>query len=225
MGKQRIQYVTGMFAFDPGEEESDERRWVILSPLYTPNAVTLPFPIAIKLGKSDSGRLVCVGLRLGADAIPGYNPLAAGVQITSHSLREIPMRQILDDVAKMIAEPLPFLMATEIGERLDAATVEYDKPRKHPGRRGHPLAFYEGIRDLYREALQASPGHVYRYVVEHAKDVDGRLMYPETDRDDLKESREVAARRWVVKTRQKGLLGPAQRGIAGEYKTKDPPAD
>lgn len=246
MGKQRIQYVIGQFAFDPGEEESDERRWIILSPLMPERVPTLPFPVAVKLGKSDSGRLVCVGLRLGADAIPGYTPLAAGVQITSHALREIPLRQILDDVAEMIARPLPFLLAAEMAERLDAATVEYDKPRKHPGRRGHPLAFYEGIRDLYREALQVSPGHVSRYIVEHAKDADGRPMYVETDREDLRESREATARRWVMKVRKKGLLGPAQRGMAGERRVatldmraaapsvaivanndppKDPPAD
>jgi hypothetical protein len=179
--------------------------------------VTVPFPIAIKLGKSDDGRLVCVGMRLGADAIPGYTP-SASVQITSHSLREIPLGQIVDDVAEWMAEPMPLPDTTPLWERVDAVP----SPRKHPGRRGHPLAFYEGIRDLYREALQVSPGHVYRYIVENARDADGRPMYVETDREDLRASREAAARRWVVKTRQKGLLGPARHGAAGEYHDEGP---
>jgi hypothetical protein len=221
--RRRISYNIWFVANPPVDEEIDDSRWIIVSPLDPP---TLPYPIAVKLGKSDDGKLVCVGMRLGEDAIPGWNAKAVpgwnakaypsrSRQITSQTLREIPVGQLLDDLANWRA--LPDVEGTGLVGQLNALLVVRDEPRSHPGRRGYPLAFYEGIRDLYREALEASPGHVCRYIAEHAKDADGRLMYGATERDDLQESREAVARKWVRTTRQKGLLGAARHGKAGEY--------
>ena len=217
--RQRVEYLIAQFAYDHGGQGSDERRWVILLPTNTA-APTLPYPVAVKLGRSADGRLECVAMRLGADAIPGYDATLSGAPVTSRTLRDIPVAQIVGDLARM--QPLPVSEAHAAGERLKATTIEHATPRPHPGRRGYALAFYEGIRDLYREALEASPGRVYRYIVEHARDADGRLIYGVTARDDAQHSREAVARRWVMQTRQKGLLGPARHGKAGEYDATGP---
>jgi len=237
MGKRRgISFTTTFIHGPAGADEGDGGEWILLdspfpSPSAHPDFPTLPFPIAVKLGKSDDGRLVCIGMKLGLEALTEWEaqsvlrPPSSPVQITSRTLREIPMGEILDDLAAWRTQP--FLVEDGFVEVLDAAVVESPAPRVQPGRPGHPLAFYEGIRDLYREALQASPGHIARYIVEHAKDVDGRPIYDvKTETADFRNvhqaTREAAARRWVTKARNKGLLGPARHGAAGEYHDEGP---
>jgi hypothetical protein len=238
MGKRRgISFSTTFIHGPAGAEEGGGGEWILLdspfdSPSSHPDFPTLPFPVAVKLGKSDDGRLVCIGMKLGLEALTEWEaqdvvrrPSPPPVQITSKTLREIPMGEILDHLAAWRTQP--FLLEGGFVEVLDAAVVESDAPRVHPGSRGHPLAFYEGIRDLYREALVESPGHVYRYVVEHAVDADGRPMYDvKTETAAFQKvhqaTREAAARRWVKKAREKGLLGSARHGTAGEYHDEGP---
>jgi hypothetical protein len=188
-------------------------RWIYLYPV-PPRAgsayYALPCPVAVLLARSENGRLVCVGLRIGADANK-YPPAQQHHEVTASMLRDIKLGQIVQDLAA-------YLSVEDIEERGGACPEE----RPHPGRRGYPDAFYEGIRDLFRKAQIASPGNVYRYIVEHAKDAEGRPMYAPTDREDVQRSREAVARKWVYTARhKKHLLGEATPGKAGEQPIKD----
>jgi hypothetical protein len=219
-----VHYGVGVIGGKPFGEEIGEPDWFLLSPLpsdWPGRGVslavpvrTLPFPIAVKVGKGDGGRLVCTGLRMGADAVPGWDAKGS-VEITPRALREIPLGQILRE----LAERLEFRLATFVdgGEAFEALADDHNRHRSHPGRRGYPSEFWEGIAAVYRQGMIVSRRNVSRYVAEHATDVDGRRMYTDTDQERLWENRERTARKWAKIARRKGYLGPARRGKAGEY--------
>lgn len=191
--------------------------WFLLSPSPLEKAwlgSRLPMPVAMRLAKSEDGRLVCVGLKLGADAIPGLDA-SPSIEITARMLRKIPLGKIVDDLAALQARRLGEL--EKIESRLDAIEVEHGEPRTRRGPRGHAPSFWAGIAATYREALLVSPRATARYVAEHALDEDGRPVYAETRHEYLWQDRERVARKWIKNSREKGFLGPARPGRAGEF--------
>ncbi|HEY5472772.1 MAG TPA: hypothetical protein VIK32_06220 [Candidatus Limnocylindrales bacterium] len=204
--KRRMLYTIIM----PNLVEPDDDHWIYLLPVRLASDApysTLPCPVAVLLARSENGRLVCVGMRIGVEANK-YPPARAHHEINASMLRGVKLGQIVQDLAVRLS-------AHDIDERAGACTGE----RPHPGRRGYPDAFYEGIRDLFHEAQMVSPENVYRHIVENAKDAEGRLMYAETDDETLQLSREAVARKWVHTTRhKKHLLGDATPGKAGELR-------
>ena len=203
----------------PNQTGPDEERWLYLSPekLKTDSPHhTLPCQIAVRLARSKDGRLVCVGLRIGVEA-NRYPPAREHHEVTATMLHAIKLGQIVQDLGGYWGPALKV--------DLEARADNFKGKRRHPGRRGYPNAFYEGIGVLFREALVRSPRNVYRYIVEHAIDEGGRPMYAKTDAktDDkwLELSREAVARKWVRTARKKGIIGPATPGKAGELQPRD----
>lgn len=207
-------------------ESSEDQQWFLLTPVaedpgWGHTYPTLPYPVAVKLGKSEEGRVVCVGLRLGSDAVPG-DRASSSMPITSQSLRDIPLAEVVHNLAAFDRLIDPSKLLGTFGDTAHVAAADHGKRRSRPGARGHPPEFYRHIADLYRKAMVVSPGHIYRYLVKHAKYPDGKPAYADPEREDQLLSREAAARRWVKKARDKGFLGPARRGKAGEYPEAGP---
>jgi hypothetical protein len=147
----------------------------------------LPFPVQLSLGRSSDGRLVCTGLVIGAMDEPR--------EITSRSLRELPLGDLLGSIARLRDDPdvgsflrATFELADDIGET----------PRHRPGPRGYDREHFEHVAVVYREALAVAPRAPMQEVAR-------RLS-----------TSEATARRWVQRARDMSLLGAGQPGKAGE---------
>jgi hypothetical protein len=162
----------------------------------------LPFPVAMSLGRSSDGRLICTGLVLtnltiGAqydDDVPDHmrdEPL----EITSRLLRKLPLGELVGSVAAMRDDPEGeafFRRSFALADNLPAL------PRRRPGPKGHPPEHFQVVADAYRAALAHAPRKPIKTVAEqlHAS--------------------EATVRRWVQRARDKGLLGESTPGKAGE---------
>jgi len=148
----------------------------------------LPFPVLMSFGRAADGRLVCTGLVAGA-------MVDAPAEITSRSLREIPLSRLLSAVVHLKDDPDfgGFYKAV-----LDLADDVGDLPRSRPGPDGYDRKHFEQVAAAYREALGVTPrgpmGELAR-----------RLGVSK-----------ATARRWVQRARDMGLLGASQPGRAGE---------
>jgi len=154
---------------------------------------TLPYPLELRIAWSDDGSLVCVALALGAED--------GKTAITSESLRKIPLAQILREISEGDWAGLRAYSggAVDMGADLARSREAKYEGASRPGRRGHPREFYERIADLYREAQEKSPRHVYRYMAARC--------YPATDDPSIQRSREATIRKQILKARHKwGLL-------------------
>jgi hypothetical protein len=208
-------YFRDLGTLPPSDPEmAEEARWIHLAPTkpgYTPDNPTIPFPIDVRLGVAPDGKMICTGLRIGA--------WDESVEIKASGLRHVPLTQILGDIAtlrRIVPRKSASGGVADPAAEVHARAKEVAPTRARPGRRGHPIEFYEGIAALYREAIANSPGRVYAYMVAHVRDSEGRLLYGETDRPDIQRSREATVRKQVGKARRRGLLGPASLGVAGE---------
>lgn len=218
---QRFSFSGTSGSDDSGQDVAAEARWLVLSPSQFVDAglgAMLPIPIAMKLGTSEDGRLVCTGLRLGAEDAPGFDPTP--LEITATILHRIPLGRIVDQLAKLRAARTGEMQ--KIQSRLDSMVTEHGRSAIRRGPRGHTPEFWEGIATVYREALVASPHRTARYVAEHALKEDGRPFYAETDLEHMWQDRERYARKLVKIARQKGHLGPARAGKAGEFSDSGP---
>ena len=208
---------------DEGAQPTGEQKWFLLTPIpddpgWKQPDSTLPFPIAVRLARDSGGRLICVGLRLGADAVPGAGADAL-TQLTSKDLRAIPLGAILRDLAEFRWQNPPVEVSEYVSDAVDARTEDLEQTARRPGRRGHSRSFYQRVSDLYREALRVNARNSARYIAERIRDDSGGLMFPEVETGDLRYGAEIQVRRWLSTARKKDLLGPAKHGKAGEYPT------
>ena len=110
-----------------------------------------------------------------------------------------------------------------IPESLDLGAAYRESP-VHPGRRGYPRSFDEGIEGIStgRSGRWIAAIHL-AMLAAHARDPEGRLMYAETDREDWQKAREAVARMWIRKARKLGLLESARAGVAGDIRPGECP--
>jgi hypothetical protein len=171
---------------DAEERDAEERNWWRLV-----GKPGLPFDIKIRVGRMPDGRLACTGLRLG-DEEGEPKP-----EITVRALRALNLPDILKATADAIFASDPAFSQALLGYRLgDATAPKIIRSRPRPQK--YDRAHFERIADLYREALLRDPGSPYAYLMQHE---DKSLS---------------TVRRWVQRARDKGLLGEAIPGKAGE---------
>lgn len=165
----------------------------------------LPQPVLVRFGKSERGTLVVTGLIVGA---------SAEREITSRDVRNIKPAEILaalssDESALVIPvdlrrNELGEISGTGMGKELlshaERGASSKVVPRRRPGRKGWPDEHYREVAEVYRRAL-----------IE-----DSHAPF-EAARKKLGAS-PATMRRWVGTARQKGYLGSAIPGKAGEVK-------
>jgi hypothetical protein len=166
----------------------------------------LPYPVAMSVGRSPDGRLICTGLLCANLDIPAiYDPPPGApewfgsqrVEVTARSLRELPLPALLGSIAALRDDPDPrgrafFREIFRLADDLPAL------PRRRPGPKGHPRAHFEQVADAYRAALVLAP---------HAP---VKALAPQLHVS------EATVRRWVQRARDMGLLGDSTPGRAGE---------
>ena len=178
-------------------EFANSRQWVVLE------GGSLPYPVTLSTGIGDDGRLRCTGVILGAFT-------AEPAEITSASLRDVRISELLQEVAKTgkLFESLieysgpndgrPFL------DRLSPGLIPDLPPRPPQVRGALPRSHFEAVATEYRRALVKN---------ERAPMTELRRRLAEwLDR----EIPEPTARRWVQRARDMGLLGASRPGKAGE---------
>lgn len=152
--------------------------------------------LCVRLDRSEDGRLVCTGVMIGA--------LIDGVEVTSRDLRGVRLGEVLAAVAD-------FLTGSRANSNLERAIMkDYAKrlwvdlagdfagPPRRPGPKGWPDEHYERVAQTYREGLTLAPRSPVKYLTEQMH------------------TSEATARRWIKTTRDKGMLGKAVPGKAGE---------
>jgi len=164
------------------------RRWLRLS------GGDLPYPVSISIGVGVDGRLACTGLIVGAAE-------GDSVEITSTSLRSVKIADLLQDVSALTDdEDFGDLMHHVIQSVAD----DLPGPRTRPGARGLPHEHFETVAREYRRALR---------VAQRAPVQELRRRMGAASGHDVPEP---TARRWIQRARDKGLLGEATPGKAGE---------
>ena len=166
----------------------------------------LPFPVAVSLGRAPDGRLIITGL-LGANLdIPAvYAEDAPGapdwfpskrVEITSRSLRELPLGKLLSSVSALKDDPKSRALYRRLLGLADDLPASFQRPR--PGRNPLTREHFEKVAQAYRRALAEPPGAPVKTLAK-------QWNVPE-----------ATLRRWIQRARDMGLLGPSMAGKAGE---------
>jgi hypothetical protein len=127
----------------------------------------LPFPVYVRLGRDDEGRLVTTALLVGGDRV-----------LTARELREVRLADIANRFAAEVSKPATYsrLVSEYFGgvthrwagkppARVPRALqqllpeLEDKRPvaRVRPGRRGHPPAHYREVAKAYRRAKREHP--------------------------------------------------------------------
>lgn len=152
------------------------------------SGTALPYPVLLRLGRAPDGRLVCTGLIAGA--------LGDG-EVSATSLREIPLGEILSDLASLgrIKDPALRWLFSPTGVT-DVTRLVARGPR------GLPIDHFKRVAAKYREALVRAPKRPVAWLAE-------QMHAPEP-----------TVRRWLQRCRDMGFIGPSQAGKAGERPTK-----
>lgn len=166
-----------------------ERTWVLVEGDESdPDA---PLPVFMNLSRDSRGRVVCTGLIVGR--LPPWDD--GRVEVTSRNLRTIRISELIGLVTW--DDGAPDEWSTAVRALMADAPVLKDAPRR-PGPKGHPDDHFRAIAHAYRRAQLEAPRAPMRWLVEHL------------DRS------EPTVRRWVQRARDKGYLGAAVPGRAGE---------
>lgn len=173
------------------------RDWAIFSNArQDPDA---PPPIALAISESADGRLVCTGLIIGLNE--AYStPAGAGtfgepMEVTSRDLRAIPVAELIGRAVHNAPAHHQAAKRLALGRAPQLEAV-----RRAPGPKGHPDEHFQWIADEYRRALAARPKAPVAWLTEELG----------VDRSTIT--------RWLQRARDKGYLGAAQPGKAGERK-------
>ncbi len=157
-----------------------------------------PPPVALAIGRSADGRLICTGMLIGLnEAYPlGNNRFGEPMEVTSRDLRGIPVAELIGKAVH--AAPAHH----ELGARFaEARARDLAAVRRSPGPKGHPDEHFQWVADMYRRALEARPDAPVVWLTE------------QLDRD------RSTVNRWLQRARDKGYLGEATPGRAGEKPT------
>jgi hypothetical protein len=163
----------------------------------------LPFPVLISLGRAPDGRLIITGLLIAnLDIPPVYDDAAPEwfrskpVEITSRSLRDLPLAELLGSVDALRDDPEGKALFRRLFALADDLPPTF--PRRRPGPKGHPREHFEQVAQAYRIALARAPRAPVKTLAEQMNASDATV------------------RRWIQRARDMGLLGPSTPGKAGE---------
>jgi hypothetical protein len=151
-----------------------------------------PYPVVLKLGRSEDGQVIGSGMILGGNVVESSQG-----QVTAGSLRSIPLGLILDELSRGLAKGAPWLSKISLRSR----------PTRL-GPRGIPIDRLREVAQLYRRALASRPSAPVKWMSEQIRGPEGRPTPT------------VTVRRWLQRCRDLGFLGPATPGKAGERPTK-----
>lgn len=150
-----------------------------------------PYDVALRLQRTEQGRVICTALVAGNVMPWSGQP----VEVTSRSLREIPIAELLGTAMASTAVPGAYGVAVSaLLNALPEATFEHARP----GPKGHTEEHFKKVAIFYRHALSVAPDRPLEWLA--AK------MGVSTS----------TARRHVQRARDRGMLGPAVPGKAGE---------
>jgi hypothetical protein len=177
---------------------ANSRQWVVLE------GGSLPYPVTLSVGVGDDGRLRCTGVILGAFT-------AEPAEITSASLREVRISELLQEIARTgdLLESLIEYTGPRAGrpflDRLSPGLIP-DLPPRPPRVRGAlPRSHFETVAAEYRRALVKN---------ERAPMAEVRRCLANwLEREEIPEP---TVRRWVQRARDMGLLGSTTPGKAGD---------
>ena len=151
-----------------------------------------PFELWVRIGRLSDGRFACTGLKL--------NPGSFESEITARALREINFTEIVSAAVRSAHAHDPAFSRHLLGYEIPELP-ERSQPRLRPGPPGYDDDFFREVADLYKEALREDPSHPYRHFRAQWGTAQPSLS---------------TARRWVQRARDKGFLGAATPGKAGE---------
>jgi hypothetical protein len=114
-------------------------------------------PIALQLGLSPSGRLICTGLLVGwLEGAKG-----GGGELKPSEVHAIRLGQLLNDL-DLSDEPIRDSTISPVPNWLRQNVPAV----KHPGHAGHPDDHYERVAQLYTRALVERPGAPMQWLAE-----------------------------------------------------------
>ena len=152
-----------------------------------------PYPIELRVGRAEDGRLICAGLQLAGDETDS--------EVTARSLREIPLARILLGVAAFfataeVASTFRSTLEDMLGLK-QAAVQPYHRVPTRPGPKGYPDDHFELVAAAYQRALIEYPRSTFKALATqlHAS--------------------EATVRRWVQRAQDKGFIGESTPGKAG----------
>lgn len=144
----------------------------------------------VRLAKSPDGRLVCTGMVLGG-------PLGSEAEITARSLRNLPLAPLLAGLGQ-------WREARDQTGIFGAGFKRY-APKLRRGPQGLDIDHFQKIADYYRIAINRQPRAPLKAMRELlAEDKGGYVPSDSTIHG------------WIRQCRQRGLLGQAIAGKAGE---------
>lgn len=196
MNKSRewVSWQRGGQDFSPFVKAVAERDWVMLSG--DDRDTRSPLPVFLHLARGSDGRVLCDALIVGRlmyedEGIPG--------EVTSRSLREIPIAELIETALKAQDLPDEFGdMVRRLVENLDVVGT----PKRRPGRSGIGDDEIRAAADLYRAA-----------VATRRKPIEWMA-------EEMHVS-EATVRRRLRRARDKEFLAEAPPGKAGEVQEGD----
>jgi hypothetical protein len=163
----------------------------------------LPFPVAVSLGRAPDGRLIITGMLIANLDIPAvYDEDAPEwfrskpVEITTRSLREVHVADLLNSVTALRDDPKGKALYRRLFGLADDLPASFE--RRRPGPKGYSREHFEDVAQAYRRALAEAPSAPVKTLAK-------QLGYSE-----------ATVRRWIQRARDMGLLGPSTAGKAGE---------
>jgi hypothetical protein len=131
-------------------------------------------PVALQIGQSPSGKLICTGLLVGwqLDAIGDASkfPMSERTELTARAVHGIKLGEILDDLALLQEDggsPKRGRTGTSgAGPIPDWLHRTIPRPA-HPGPKGHTDEWYKHVAETYREALVVAPGSPMKWLQQH----------------------------------------------------------
>ncbi len=145
------------------------------------------YQLYVRVARRDDGQLICTGLLFGGDW--GEN------EVTARALRDIPMSVLLRSLAR------DDRLLSQFGKDWPPNPTAGSRWPLNPtraGSKGLPDEHFEAVANGYREAVIEAPRAPIKYLVE-------RWHHPAP-----------TIRTWVRQARERGLLGEATHGKAGE---------
>ncbi|GEM_PF-3010883 len=127
-----------------------------IEPVFTVWGGSLPFPVAVTLGRDKYNQLAVTGINI--DTARSQTP------ITATALRQVGrmITDLLERIDNHAAGDEGWALL--LGPLLDAAAVPFDGVAVRPGRRGYSPEKYREWAITYREAVAADEDHPYTWL-------------------------------------------------------------
>jgi len=167
----------------------DRGKWVFGPPQEREDDDGIP-PLALRVGKTPDGRLICTGLLIGPIGVTEINgerfyDSEAVHEVTARTLRRVKLGELLNEITEVAGdETLPDSAAAQ---RIIAAAQE-GRAARRPGPKGYPAEHFANVANAYRQALMVRPLTPIKYLAEQLG------------------ASEASIHRWLRRARDMGLL-------------------